>query len=122
MKEQEQKLIEEIRTLFKELIEEEEVRFDMLSKRTIYPRNHVYVSKAKEVYSKALKLEELESKYYTGDLKDVMGDEVDMVNRYDYEYKENQKIPKAKSVTKMQSLMHDATDHIEFTSMKFSVI
>ena len=113
MDDQEQKLIEEIRVLFKELIEEEEGRFDIPTRCTIYPRNHVYVIKAKELYSKALELEKLDSKYFTEHLKDVMGDEVDMVDRYDYEYKKGQNTPKGKSITKMQHLMHNATYHIQ---------
>ena len=110
---EEQRLIEEIRAIFKELIEEEKGRFDIPTMRIIYPRNHVYVIKAKELYSKALELEKLDSKYYTEQLKDVMGDEVDMVDRYDYEYKKGQNTPKGKSITKMQNLMHDATYHIQ---------
>ena len=42
----EQNLIDDIRALFKELIEEENERFDLATRSIIYPRSYVYVSKA----------------------------------------------------------------------------
>ncbi len=42
MESQEQKLIDEIRALFKELMEEEDERYDIPTKRTKFPRNFVY--------------------------------------------------------------------------------
>ena len=113
MENQEQQLIDEIRSLFKELVEEEKEHFDIATMRTIYPRNYAYVSKAKELYQKALELEKINSKYSTYELKDVMGDEVDIVERYEYEYKKDSLKPKAKSISKMKNLMHDATYHIK---------
>lgn len=113
MENQEEKLINEIRSLFEELIEEEKENFDTATMRIIYPRSFVYVSKAKDLFAKAVELEKVNSEYHTDGLKDVMADEVDMVDRYEYEYKKNSLTPKAKSITKMQNLMHDATYHIK---------
>ncbi|SFW16041.1 hypothetical protein SAMN02910409_0570 [Prevotellaceae bacterium HUN156] len=108
-----QQLIDNIRTLFAKLIEEEEIRTNIRPIRTIYPQNHIYVSIAKELYNKALELEAINKKYSTDQLKDVMGDEVDMVGQYNYDYKKNTMIPKAVSLTKLQNLMHNATYHIQ---------
>lgn len=111
MESQEDILKNEIRDIFSELIKEEDDRFDLTTKRTIYPRNFVYVRKAKELYEKAVELEKLNNKYDTYHLKDVMSEEVDRVDRHNYEYNGN--IPTAKSVTKLQNLMLDATRHIQ---------
>lgn len=113
MDNKERQLIDDIRTLFNKLIEEEKVRSNIRPIRTIYPRNHEYVSIAKDLYNKALELEGVNSKYFTDQLKDVMGDEVDMVGRHQYEYKKATLIPKTRSVEKLQNLMHNATHHIQ---------
>lgn len=107
----EQKLIEDIRAVFKELIEEEDERFDLTTRRIIYPRNHVYVRKAEELYKKALELEQLNDKYSTYNLKDVMEEEVDQVNRHRYSYKGN--VPEKRSVDEIKCRMHKATKHIQ---------
>ena len=109
----EEKLKTEIRALFRDLIKEENERFDIPTKRIIYPQNHVYVNKAKELYKKTIVLEKINSKYSTYELKDVIDDEVDLVDRHHYEYEKDSLIPKAKSVTELQNLMHDATYHIK---------
>jgi hypothetical protein len=108
---EEQKLIENIRSIFMELLEEEKERFDTTTRRIIYPRNYFYVNKSQELYRKAVELERVNNRYETWQLKHVIEKEVDLVNRYEYEYKEN--LPKAKSVTKMQNLMRNATKHIQ---------
>lgn len=107
----EQKLIEEIRAVFRELIEEEDERIDLPSMRNIYPRKYVYVSKAEELYKKALELEQLNDKYSTYNLKDVMEEEVDQVNRHRYSYKGD--VPEKKSVDEIKCRMHKATKHIQ---------
>jgi len=107
----EQELIEEIRSIFRELIEEEDERFDLPPMRVIYPRNYVYVSKAEQLYKKALELEQLNEKYSTYHLKDVMEEEVDQVNRHRYSYKGN--VPEKRSVDDIQCRMHKATKHIQ---------
>lgn len=80
MENQEQLLKDEIRALFKELIEEENERYDIPTKRTIYPRNFVYVSKANELFAKAVELEEIDTKYSTHELKTVFNKELYFVD------------------------------------------
>ena len=111
MDNQKGKLIEEIQNLFYELIEEEKVRLDTTTKHTIYPRNYVYVSKAKELYAKAVELENLNSNYSTYELKSVFNNEIYYVNHHEYKYKEGR--INEKSVTELQNYMHNATKHIQ---------
>ena len=109
----EEKLITEIKAMFCELIKEEDERFDMAKKRITYPQKNVYVYKAKELYMKAIELEKINSKYSTYELKDVIDDEVDLVDRHHYEYEKNSLSPKGKSVAELQNLMHNASYHIK---------
>ena len=113
MENQEQKLINEIRALFKELIEEENERYDILTKRTIYPRNFIYVSKAKELFDKAVELEKINSKYSTHKLKLVFNKELYFVEHHEYKYKKGSLIPNSKSITELQNFMHNATCNIK---------
>jgi len=113
MEYQEQQLIDEIRALFIEMIEEEEVRFDITAKRTIYPRNFVYVRKAKELFSKAVELEKINNKYSTHELKLVFNKELYFVQHHEYKYKKGASIPNGKSITELQNFMHNATYHIK---------
>ena len=113
MENQEQKLIDEIRALFKELIEEEDERYDIPTKRTIFPRNFVYVSKAKELFAKAVELEKIDSKYSTHELKTVFNKELYFVEHHEYKYKKDSSIPTSKSISEMQNFMHNATYHIK---------
>ena len=108
-----QKLIDEIRVLFKELIEEENERFDITTRRTIYPCNYVYVRKAKELLAKAVDLEKIYSRYSTYELKTVFSKELYFVEHHEYKYKKDSLIPTAKSITELQKLMHNATYHIK---------
>lgn len=110
---QEQQLIDEIRSLFKEMIEEEDERFDIVTKRTIYPRNYMYVSKAKDLLAKTIELEKINRKYSTYELKSVFNKELYFVDKHQYEYEKNSLIPRAKSVNELQNLMHNATHHIQ---------
>lgn len=111
MNNQEENLIADIRTLFYELIEEEKERFDINTKRTIYPSNHTYVNKANELYNKALELEKIDSKYSAFHLKDVFSTEVDMVSRHKYKYKNGRIL--TDSISELQNLMRKATRHIQ---------
>lgn len=110
---QEQQLIDEIRSLFKEMIEEEDERFDIVTKRTIFPRNYMYVSKAKDLLAKTIELEKINSKYSTYELKSVFNKELYFVDKHQYEYEKNSLIPRAKSVKELQNLMHNVTHHIQ---------
>lgn len=113
MENQEQILKDEIRALFKELIEEEDERYDIPTKRTIYPRNFVYVSKAKELFAKAVELEKIDSKYSTNELKTVFNKELYFVEHHEYKYKKDSSIPTSKSISELQNFMHNATYHIK---------
>ncbi len=113
MENQEQILKDEIRALFKELIEEEDERYDIPTKRTIYPRNFVYVSKAKELFAKAVELEKIDSKYSTHELKTVFNKELYFVEHHEYKYKKDSSIPTSKSISELQNFMHNATYHIK---------
>ncbi len=113
MENQEQKLIDEIRALFKELIEEEDERYDIPTKRTIYPRNLVFVSKANELFAKAVELEKIDSKYSTHELKTVFNKELYFVEHHEYKYKKDSSIPTSKSISELQNVMHNATFHIK---------
>ena len=112
MENQEQKLIDEIRALFKELIEEENERYDIPTKRTIYSRNFVYVSKAKELFTKAVELEKIDNKYSTHELKTVFNKELYFVEHHEYKYKKGTLTPSSKSITELQNYMHKATCYI----------
>lgn len=113
MENQEQILKDEIRVLFKELIEEEDERYDISTKRTIFPRNFVYVSKAKELFAKAVELEKIDSKYSTHELKTVFNKELYFVEHHEYKYKKDSLIPSSKSISELQKFMHNATYHIK---------
>ena len=112
MENQEQKLIDEICALFKELIEEENERYDIPTKRTIYPRNFVYVSKAKELFAKAVELEKIDTKYSTHELKTVFNKELYCVDHHEYKYKKDSLTPTGKSISELQNFMHNATCNI----------
>ena len=113
MENQEQKLIDDIRALFKELIEEEDEHYDILTKRAIYPRNYVYVSKAKELFAKAVELEKIDTKHSTHDLKTIFNKELYFVEHHEYKYKKDSLIPTGKSISELQNLMHNASYHIK---------
>ena len=110
---QEQQLIDEIRSLFKEMIEEENERFDITTMRTIYPRNFVYVSKAKELLAKAVELEGIDGRFSTSELKTVFSKELYFVEHHEYKYKKGSLIPTGKSLKEIRNVMHNATSHIK---------
>lgn len=109
----EQNLIDDIRALFKELIEEENERFDLATRSIIYPRSYVYVSKAKELLAKAVELEGIDTKYSTHELKTVFNKELYFVEHHEYKYKKDSSIPTSKSISELQNFMHNATYHIK---------
>lgn len=113
MDNQEQQLIDDIRTLFKELIEEEDERYDNSTKRPMYPRNTVYVNKVQELICKASELENNDSKYSTHELKTILGKELYYIENHKYKYEKGTLIPCGKSLNEIQNLMHNATYHIK---------
>lgn len=113
MENKERNLINEIQTLFKEMIKEKDERYDIKTKRIIYPRNFVYVSKAKELLAKAVELEKIDTKYSTHELKTVFNEELYFVEHHEYKYKKDSLIPTGKSISELQNFMHNATCHIK---------
>lgn len=113
----EQKLIQEIRSLYDDLKAEEKGSYLPGSGfRCIEPPSGVkYRLNAKKLLDKAIVLSKINpDKYRTFllQLQHTMGKEVDFVGDYSYEYKKGTNKPTAKSLEKMVCLMKDATGHI----------
>lgn len=113
MDNQKEKLITEIRELYRELLEEEKEREEFVGKtiRTIYPNKDSFVNKAYKLYNKALELEKLDSKYSAYHLNEVISDEVYMVDKHVYDY--DGLIPKVESVDDLKQKMRKATYHFK---------
>ena len=110
----EQQLIEDIRNLFGELIQEEKGRIAQGSYGVILnPSNHVYVYKANELVAKAHELAKLNPKYKADLLDEILRDEVELVRLYNYEWNKTKTKPTTKSLSKMERMMHDATYHLQ---------
>lgn len=113
----EQKLIQEIRSLYDDLKAEEKGSYLPGSGfRCIEPPSGVkYRLNAKKLLDKAIVLSKINpDKYRTSllQLHHTMGKEVDFVGDYSYEYYKGTNKPTAKSLEKMVCLMKDATGHI----------
>ena len=113
----EQKLIQEIRSLYDDLKAEEKGSYLPGSGfRCIEPPSGVkYRLNAKKLLDKAIVLSKINpDKYRTSllQLQHTMGKEVDFVGDYSYEYYKGTNKPTAKSLEKMVCLMKDATGHI----------
>lgn len=118
MEEQEQKLIQEIRELFEELVKEEKGRYAPgTNYRVILPPNSsTYYYNAKKLIEKALQLSRIDQKYDASLLDEILRDEVSAVGRHHYEYKCGTNSPTTESVNELVRLMHDATYHIKLYS------
>ena len=113
----EQKMIQEIRSLYEDLkAEEKESYLPGSGFRCIEPPSGVkYRLNAKKLLDKAIVLSKINpDKYRTSllQLQHTMGKEVDFVGDYSYEYYKGTNKPTAKSLEKMVCLMKDATGHI----------
>lgn len=113
----EQKLIQEIRSLYDDLKAEEKGSYLPGSGfRCIEPPSGVkYRLNAKKLLDKAIELSKINpDKYRTSllQLQHTMAKEVDFVGDYSYEYYKGTNKPTAKSLEKMVCLMKDATGHI----------
>lgn len=113
----EQKLIQEIRSLYDDLKAEEKGSYLPGSGfRCIEPPSGVkYRFNAKKLLDKAIELSKINpDKYRTCllQLLHTMEKEVDFVGDYSYEYYKGTNKPTAKSLEKMVCLMKDATGHI----------
>jgi len=113
MDNQKEKLVNDIRSIFYELIEEEDVRFDEKQKRTIYPRSYVYVDKANKLYAKAVELEKIDSSYSTHELKSVFNKEIYFVKHHKYKYDDGQVTQK--SLDELHSYMHNTTYQVKLS-------
>lgn len=113
----EQKLIQEIRSLYDDLkAEEKESYLPGSGFRCIeLPSGVKYRFNAKKLLDKAIELSKINpDKYRTCllQLQHTMEKEVDFVGDYSYEYYKGTNKPTAKSLEKMVCLMKDATGHI----------
>lgn len=113
----EQQLIEEIRNLFNELVQEEKGRIVPGSYGVVRdPNGYFYAQKAKELAAKAHELEKLNPQYDAYFLDEIIRDEVKLVELYEYKWKKNK--PTTKSLNKMEELMHNATERLQFNFLE----
>lgn len=106
-----EKLIKEIRSLFEQLKDEEKGQYICNFKYKLPPSNVTYVLTAKKLISKVHELSALNNEYDSSGLDSVLNKEVERVKSYTLEYYDNGNI-KAKSLSELEKLMHDATYHI----------
>ena len=113
----EQKLIQEIRSLYDDLKAEEKGSYLPGSGfRCIEPPSGVkYRFNAKKLLDKAIELSKINpDKYRTCllQLQHTMDKEVDFVGDYSYKYHKGSNTPTAKSLENMVQMMKDASGHI----------
>ena len=111
---EEQKVKEKIIALYKEL--EQEKDGSNLPGTGLYhnepPSGSRYADKAKELLDNAIKLAEIDSKFSNiYELFSTLNKEVELVRNYSYKY-DKMGNPTQKSITEMQKMMADTTDHI----------
>lgn len=106
-------LIDEIRSLFEQLKEEEKGRYQpgtgLMNK--LAPDNTIYCQTAEALICKAHQLFQLNPKHDSTGLNSTLGKEVKYVELHKYEYDENGRI-KNKSLNELQKLMHNANKQI----------
>lgn len=113
----EQKLIQEICSLYEDLKAEENGSYLPGSGFKIKepPSSLKYAEKAKQLLACAIELAKMNPKKYCTcllQLQHTMEKEVDYVGNYSYEYKKGTNTPTRKSLDEMICLMKDATGHI----------
>lgn len=113
----EQKLIQEIHSLYDDLKAEEKESYlpGSVFRCIELPSGVKYRFNAKKLLDKAIELSKINpDKYRTCllQLLHTMEKEVDFVGDYSYEYYKGTNKPTAKSLEKMVCLMKDATGHI----------
>lgn len=104
-------LIEEIRSLFEQLKEEEKGLYICNYRYKLPPNSGTYYQRAKQLIFKAHELSTLNEKYDSSGLNSVLDKEVERVKSYNLEYDKNNKV-KVKSQNELEKLMRDATYHI----------
>lgn len=111
---EEQKVKEKIITLYKEL-EQEKYGSNLPGTGFRYnepPSGSRYAEKAKELWDYAKELAEIDSNFSNiYELFSTINKEVELVRNYSYKY-DKMGNPTQKSITEMQKMMADATDHI----------
>lgn len=112
-------LIDDIRSLFELLKEEEKGRYQPGTgfMKKLLPSNYIYAQIAEELIDKAFKLSDLNNYYDASGLASVLNKEIMRVRLYKLEYDRNKKV-KDKSVQILKGLMHDATYHIRLYFME----
>lgn len=108
---EEEKLIDDIRSLFEQLKKEEKGQDICNYRYKLPPNNGAYFQIATQLISKAHELSSLNDKYNSSELNSVLNKEVGRVKSYKLEYDKNNRI-KARSLNELEKLMHDATFHI----------
>lgn len=113
----EQKLIEEIRSLYKDLKAEENGSYLPGSGFKIKepPSGLKYAEKTKQLFACAIELAKMNPEKYCTcllQLQHTMEKEVAFVGKYSYEYYKGTNRTTTKSLEKMVRLMKDATGHI----------
>lgn len=108
---QEKELIEEIRSLFEQLKDEEKGQYICSFRNKLPLSNVAYVLTAKKLISKAHELSALNNEYDSSGLDSVLNKEVERVKSYTLEYYDNGNV-RPKSQNELEKLMHDATYHI----------
>lgn len=111
---EEQKVKEKIIALYKELEQEKDGSY-LPGTGFRYkepPSGFQYADKAKELWNYAKELAEIDSNFSNiYELFSTLNKEVELVRNYSYKY-DKMGNPTQKSITEMQKMMADATDHI----------
>lgn len=110
----EKQLIDDIRSLFEQLKEEEIGRYQPGTgdTRRLPPDNFIYCRAANALISKAHQLSKINNKFDSTGLNSTLGKEVKYVELHKYEYDRNNQV-KNKSLNELKELMHNATKQIK---------
>lgn len=110
-------LINEIRSLFKQLIEIKDGRYILNFRYKLPPDNYEYTQTAEELISKAHELSALNDNFDSSRLWSVNDKEVKTIASYELEYHPNGKV-REESIDELKGLMHNATSHIKLNFME----
>lgn len=113
----EEQLIDEIRQLFHELIEEEKERYipGTNYRFTLPPDNYRYYKTAEKLSLAAHELCKINHKYSSHELDETIRNEVSDIERFEYKFDSGSKEPTAKSKNELIGLMRNATTHIRIS-------
>lgn len=108
---EEEKLIDDIRSLFEQLKKEEKGQDICNYRYKLPPNGGAYYQIVKQLISKTYELSALNEKYDFSSLYSVLNEELERVKSYKLEYDKNKRV-KAKSQNELENLMHRATSLI----------